>query len=143
MCWRAGPTAAWSDRPVRPNCGTPSAKVGVQCRNGTNGGSEERCAAWNYPAGQSLWGLYQMAGNVWEWCADWYESGAYARYKAGDLKPPTSGDTRLLRGGSWYYEYAGYFRCALRNRPRPAYRRGDYGFRCAWGGVGDSSPGAG
>ena len=41
----------------------------------------------------------QMSGNVWEWCADWYDDEAYDRYRQGNLTPLSFGASRVLRGG--------------------------------------------
>ena len=73
-----------------------------KCRNSNTKGGETTASVWKYGVGSGPWGGYQMRGNVWEWCADWYDSDAYKRYQKGDMKAPSSGTRRVLRGGSWY-----------------------------------------
>ncbi|MBN2530387.1 MAG: formylglycine-generating enzyme family protein [Deltaproteobacteria bacterium] len=78
------------------------------------------------------WGLYEMNGNVWEWCADWYDE--YPDGEAIDPAGPDSGVNRVLRGGSWYYD--GWFcRSAFRHRHHPGNRSYNFGFRFARGPV--------
>ena len=103
-----------------------------KCRNNTNKGTETTSGVWGYAAGSSPWGRYQLAGDVGAWCADWYEHGAYGRYKRGDLAAPKSGSAgRVLRGGSWDLDLPDAFRCASRNYDDPTYRVDNYGFRVA------------
>jgi len=69
-------------------------------------------AAGSYPAGASSYGALDMAGNVWEWVNDWYDS-SYDSCSPGSNPPgPVTGSYRVLRGGGWsYYGYNfGYYR---------------------------------
>jgi len=106
-------------------------KDGRRCRNDKNKGYETTCSVWSYPEGCSVWGQYQMAGNVWEWCEDWYDEEAYKRYRQQKLRPPASGGSRVLRGGSWLIVDSGRFRCAGRGSGGPTRRFSRDGFRCA------------
>jgi len=103
-----------------------------RCRNDWNKGNETTCGVWGYAQGCSPFGHYQMSGNVWEWCADRYDRGAYDRYRRGDLSAPEAGSSRVLRGGSWGCGVdRGDFRCVDRGYGAPDSRYDDSGFRVA------------
>lgn len=76
------------------------------------------------PANQ--WGLYEMHGNIWEWCSDWY--GPYNKGRIVNPVGPETGEARVLRGGSWV-DLARYCRSAFRYALRPGKRYESCGFR--------------
>ena len=84
-----------------------------------------------FPLGASKEGVLDLAGNVFEWCGDWY--GRYANAAQVDPTGPTSGSSRVIRGGSWFSDGSG-LRAANRFSGTPGYRDGYVGFRVARGG---------
>ena len=84
----------------------------------------------SYPAGASPYGVLDMAGNVWQWCADWSDGNYYQHAPERNPTGPETGTMRILRGGSWSYPSAEYFRAAQRYWFFPTGGGPDFGFRC-------------
>ena len=91
---------------------------------------------WSYtsPVGSFAlngYGLYDMTGNVWEWCADWYDDNYYANSPKSNPKGPSSGEYKVLRGGSWSFDYSeAILRVAARLSQYPMGYYDTLGFRC-------------
>jgi len=77
------------------------------------------------------YGLYDMAGNIHEWCADWYDSGYYGISPGMNPQGPNSGSFRVLRGGNWYCPPVS-LRVARRYSFEPTGKPINVGFRCAY-----------
>lgn len=79
------------------------------------------------------YGLYNMSGNVWEWCADWFTKDYHLSSEAVNPKGPVSGVARSMRGGSYlcHKSYCNRYRVAARSKNTPDSSAGNIGFRCA------------
>lgn len=105
---------------------------GSRCVHSPGPGSTQPVGS--FPTGASPYGVQDMAGNVFEWCADWYDGAYYRNAPAANPPGPASGRYRVMRGGAWPYlggsHCAFLFRCANRVYSNPSEAWDDYGFRC-------------
>jgi formylglycine-generating enzyme required for sulfatase activity len=123
---RAGSTTKWS-------FGDAESSLGDYAWFPGNAGSK------THPVGQkkpNAWGLYDMHGNVWEWCSDWSRR-EYTTTAVDDPTGPAIGSLRVIRGGGWYGDARGC-RSAYRHRFTPALRLDFLGFRLAFSSVDQS-----
>ncbi len=110
----------WGDEWREDHCNSEEAGLGVTSPVGL------------FPKGAAQGGLEDMAGNVWEWCHDWYSGDYYAQSKeAHNPTGPEKGGSRVVRGGSWYNKGQTICRCGYRYGYFPWVRLSHWGFRCS------------
>ncbi|GAB4341390.1 MAG: hypothetical protein Kow0099_18070 [Candidatus Abyssubacteria bacterium] len=95
----------------------------------TNDGFVRTSPVGHYEPGKSPYGVYDMAGNVWEWCSDWYDEDYYSYGPYLDPQGPEIGHRRAVRGGCWN-SAATSVRSAHRKGYRPQVTSSTIGFRC-------------
>jgi eukaryotic-like serine/threonine-protein kinase len=121
----------WGDDPVT---GDRANSCDVNCpldwaATDQDDGYSQTSPVGSYPAGVSPYGALDMAGNVFEWVADWYDEEYYSRAPDENPTGPTSGEYRVLRGGSWL-SFQWVLRVSNRYRYSPDFWYFFSGFRC-------------
>jgi formylglycine-generating enzyme required for sulfatase activity/tRNA A-37 threonylcarbamoyl transferase component Bud32 len=104
----------------------------INCSFAQFGGCDEKTVpVGSFPNGVSPFGVLDMAGNVWEWVADWYAADFYSSSPLENPAGPVSGKYRVLRGGSWLNDDY-HARTTYRTKLRPTDSGNSIGFRCAY-----------
>ncbi|MFI0468971.1 formylglycine-generating enzyme family protein [Saccharopolyspora sp. 5N102] len=99
--------------------------------NTTDDGYLTTCPVRSFPPNDM--GLYEMSGNVWEWCADWFSPSYYRESPIKNPKGPPGGSTKVIRGGSFlcHRSYCNRYRVSARTSNTPDSSSGNCGFRTA------------
>ena len=108
----------------------PTCEYAVTDLVGSGCGENRTWSVGSKPKGVSPYGVHDMAGNVWEWVNDWYDSEYYSKSPNRNPTGPNSGTDKGLRGGSWY-TLPLFLRAALRSWSNPDLRDVSIGFRCS------------
>lgn len=111
----------------------PDPEQPIEAMYGEDDGFPATAPVGSFPKGKSRWGIQDIAGNVWEWVADWYADydPASASAVAVDPKGPAGGTQRVIRGGAWNGAQPAWVRPAWRFRQDPTFQTHGIGFRCA------------
>ena len=103
----------------------------TRCRHSVGTHSDGTSPVGNYQRGSSPYGILDMAGNVFQWCADWYDESYYQMAPNRDPPGAVSGTGRILRGGSWGSDDPSTLRSAYRYGYNPYAAHDFIGFRGA------------
>jgi len=102
----------------------------LQCSKKNGGDAVSTAPVGSFPAGASPYGCLDMAGNVLQWCEDWYDENYPKSTSPTNPIGPAAGLGRVLRGGSWEGNIEDFFRCAIRDYGNPGDGDDISGFRC-------------
>ncbi len=123
--FRAGTTTAFHSYPAQPTGFNNDTLLGNIAWYGSNSGNQTHAVGGKYANGL---GLHDMAGNIFEWCQDWY--GPYSSGSVTNPTGPATGTSRLLLGGGWT-GVSDYCRASQRNAWTPVFVDYSVGFRVA------------
>jgi formylglycine-generating enzyme required for sulfatase activity len=126
--YRAGTTTAFHSMPGFPNGTNDDGQLGQIGWFESNATSQTRPVGMKAANGL---GLYDIAGNVWEWVSDWYAAAYYATSPSLNPAGPSGGTVRVCRGGGWAYGSSLYLRASYRGFDTPDHPGNNLGFRVA------------